>query len=568
MQRNILLLLVAVIVHLAASTNSYAQKNLVVRQVTENALERMSAGKKDVLSFLQKKSKNRTVNVYEFDSSALSGRQIVLNSILPGQLIRVERQKLTKRTETNFTWYGSIKTSEGQIGSLTLTYLNGELAGNLNYRSGNYSILPWGKGAFSFHEIDFTQFPLDDDALGMTDPGKQVKALAPSALDATMCPLRVLVAFTPSAESIIKNNFGYSSLTHFALEALAETNQAYINSGNILSAVIPFELELAASIRVNYTESGNYNTDLSRFQSTNDGYMDEVHTYRNLYAADVNTLIFNNNSACGLASTILANASNAFCVVHVECVLGNYSFAHEIAHLQGCRHNPEVDNSTSPFAYGHGYVYSPGGWRTIMAYNLNGETRIQYFSNPNVAYGFVAMGTPGTHHNARVLIGTANTINNFRNAPATFITGSTGNVINDEAADAIATNEVILQNGFEATGNSEFTARLISCTGPSLAAEASEALVTSETDLKDEGSAITVYPSVTTGPVIINSKGTDLKRTEIFVTDNSGRMLALPDKNVSSTSVTLDLGHLPNGIYFITIRQDQKIISRKVIVTH
>src|SRR5207253_1221213 len=54
-------------------------------------------------------------------------------------------------------------------------------------------------------------------------------------------------------------------------------------------------------------------------------------------------------------------------------------------------------------------------WRTIMSYNCPaGCTRLQYWSNPNIQFGGIAMGTTATNDNARVLNGTNGTVAAFR----------------------------------------------------------------------------------------------------------------------------------------------------------
>ncbi|WP_207622489.1 zinc-dependent metalloprotease [Niastella koreensis] len=511
---------------------------------------------------MEQRSKKGVVNVYEFNTAALQDSIFFLN-IFPGETIKAIKQKVVKRGENNFTWHGYIQGPDKSQGSIALVYLNGEISGNLNYKAGNYSINPMGKGVFSVYEIDFKRAPYIEDAPGMTDSHKKTDnaaAATPSSIAQASCNLRVLVAFTSIAESFIKDYLGYSSLTQFALQAIAESNQAYLNSG------VGVYMELAASVRVNYTESGDDATDLNRFMGTSDGYMDQIHTYRDIYAADVNVLISNNSQYCGLATTVLADAGNAFCVVNYDCALGNYSFAHEIGHLQGCRHNPEVDNSISPFAYGHGYVYTPDGWRTIMAINFNGETRLQYFSNPNVTYNGVPMGTTTTHYNARVLNETTGTVNNFRTVSSSVTINSDGAVINDEASDAVATTEVVLQDGFQASDNSEFTARLINCVGPSIVADNTAVVNTDESNVADSRSALAVYPTVTRGPVYISTDNSNLKNTEILVSDNSGRIVAKSVNNAGKKSITMNLSHLPNGLYIIQVKQAGKSITRKVIV--
>jgi hypothetical protein len=130
-------------------------------------------------------------------------------------------------------------------------------------------------------------------------------------------------------------------------------------------------------------------------------------------------------------------APNAFSIAARHCAVGNYSFAHELGHNMGARHDWYVDDAqNSPFQYNKGYVNVPGQWRTIMAYNNECQdrggscTRLQYWSNPDVQYGGEAMGVPaGTsvsckkndlNHprcdadNRQTLNNTAYTVANFR----------------------------------------------------------------------------------------------------------------------------------------------------------
>ncbi|HEV2736620.1 MAG TPA: M12 family metallo-peptidase, partial [Longimicrobiaceae bacterium] len=136
------------------------------------------------------------------------------------------------------------------------------------------------------------------------------------------------------------------------------------------------------------------------------------------YAADVVVLIVNDSEACGIAAAIKATATSAFAVAHYTCITGYYSFAHEVGHLQGARHDRYVDSSTSPYAYGHGFIPSTKNWRTVMAYgnNCSNCTRIQWWSNPLKTYPSTGqvMGTAAYEDNARVLNGTAATVAAFR----------------------------------------------------------------------------------------------------------------------------------------------------------
>jgi hypothetical protein len=188
--------------------------------------------------------------------------------------------------------------------------------------------------------------------------------------------------------------------------AVAEANQSYLNSK------INIHLNLVDSFQVSYTERGkSFETILSDFVKLND-----VTKHRDQSGADLAVLIMNQSAFCGLADAIMADASTAFAIVHYDCATGYYSFAHELGHLMGARHNEQEDPGT-PRTYGHGYRHdgpSPG-WRTVMSYDCPAHCeRLQYWSNPDIKYGTYSMGTTATNDNARVLNETAATVAAFQ----------------------------------------------------------------------------------------------------------------------------------------------------------
>ncbi len=191
--------------------------------------------------------------------------------------------------------------------------------------------------------------------------------------------------------------------------AISESNQSFVNSG------VNVTFQLAGVYTANYVNS-DFNTDLTRFRGTTDGYLDSYHTTRNTIAADVAVLITTNTQYCGLGY-LNSNAASAFSVTAASCMTGYYSFAHEIGHNFGARHDPATDPSTTPVAYAHGYRSPTNAWRTIMAYNCTnagGCPRINYWSNPAKTYGGQAMGTAATSNNARLLNERAPTVAAFR----------------------------------------------------------------------------------------------------------------------------------------------------------
>lgn len=296
------------------------------------------------------------------------------------------------------------------LDTLTLVVNGGRITGNVRYQGAWYQIRPLTSGGHVVVTVDLSRVPADDPPDFALLP--VLPALIQGVEDADAVGdtvITVLVNYSPAAASASGDINGLIDL------AMAEANQAYDQSG------VQIDLVLAKRSRVTYTESNNSLTDLNRYQGTSDGFMDYIHTQRTQYGADVGILLLASlePGIAGRATNIGSSAATAFAVVHQGFATGNYTFAHEIGHLQSARHDPAADPSTSPYPYGHGYVFTGSPrWRTIMAtVQAISTPRINYFSNPNRLYNGVPMGTAATHDNTRVLNNTRGTIAGFRSVP-------------------------------------------------------------------------------------------------------------------------------------------------------
>lgn len=307
---------------------------------------------------------------------------------------------------------GPISDPADLLNTVALVKSGNEITGTLRVDGVLYKLMPAG-GSHVLARVDESKMPPDHPeaeykALLVNDiggeMGKPIAGNHAQAATKAISTIRVMIVVTNAAAAKIGN------LTNFANLAISETNTGYTNSGVEITA------QLAGVYTTSYVESGSFSTDLARVRGTTDGYMDNVHSLRNTNAADVVVLIINNASSCGLASGIGSTATTAFAAAHYSCATGYYSFGHEIGHLQSARHDPANDPTTTPYAYGHGYQYPAGGWRTIMAYACSTGTcnRINYWSNPAKLRSGVPMGTTATHHNQRVLNNTKATIAAFR----------------------------------------------------------------------------------------------------------------------------------------------------------
>ncbi|WP_343653229.1 M12 family metallo-peptidase [Stenotrophomonas sp.] len=383
-------------------------------------LSRASASSEPQLGRLLSAPSTATVQEVRVDAAATAQSQLEFE--LLGQQVQATRSRVEALADGGSVWYGQIRSPSDRLqkagaslqddpaNSVILVRSGNTLTGSIRKDGTLYRLRPLGD-RHVLVEVDESRMPADHPAdynqlpkISMPANDRVGIAQASSGSPAT---IRVLVVATNAAVAAYGGNM--QSLVQLAV---AESNQGYTNSN------VGITLQLAGYETTSYTESGNFSTDLARFRSTSDGYMDSIHTSRNTTAADVGVLLINNSSYCGLASGIGSTASTAFAAVYWDCATGYYSFAHEIGHLQSARHDIATDPSTSPYAYGHGYRYEPASgsrWRTIMAYACSaGCPRLNFWSNPNISYNGVPMGIASSADNQRVLVNTKATIAGFR----------------------------------------------------------------------------------------------------------------------------------------------------------
>ena len=120
--------------------------------------------------------------------------------------------------------------------------------------------------------------------------------------------------------------------------SIEEGNESFRNSG-----LGHIKLRLVHAYQTGYVEEGEHFDHVWRFADKGDGYMEEVHALRDKYKADVAMLIVDDPKGCGLATRVYADADEAFAVVHHDCAALTYSLAHEIGHIIGARHEPNID---------------------------------------------------------------------------------------------------------------------------------------------------------------------------------------------------------------------------------
>lgn len=216
--------------------------------------------------------------------------------------------------------------------------------------------------------------------------------IASASLYASAASIDVLIVYTPAVKAVYSDHDGVLAK---AQEIIAKANLGFDNS------LVDAAFNLVHVEEIAYTESVvSYGEDLDAI-TDEDGVVDNVLTLRDIWGADLVCLL-RNGSIGGTAGLgwILEEASGldstGLSVVSVQSSVSGNTFAHETGHNLGAAH--DADNSginDGLFLYSHGHhfdVSQPNSHRTIMAYQKDSNTQVNYFSNPNVNYLGVVTG--------------------------------------------------------------------------------------------------------------------------------------------------------------------------------
>lgn len=595
MKKTHLILLAIIIV----SVSSYGQNNNLI--YLKNMDKSSDSYVNDVL---QKSPVNKSVDFIEIDLNKLKNFDSFTLQF-DKKNYTVNKEKIKVRGVKNFSWFAKNNNGDGNI---ILSVLDGDIQGIITQGNELYRITTTPKGEYVLIKIDQSKYPeekchdilkQDNESNNKPDSTNDLNETDGEANNSTPilksaavyeCKIRVLVLYTPAAEAAVSNIRNTIQL------AVDETNQSFTNSN------VSYEVELVYIEETSYTEV-DIDTDLDRFSTDGDGYMDEVHDLRDTYSADICVLINDDSYWCGVAETIQASEDEAFCVVDYDCATGYYSFGHEIGHLLGCRHDTYVDNSNTPFAYGHGFVNVADRWRTIMAYNSECSasgvncTRLQYWSNPNVTYGGDAMGTTTTEHCARVWNEESTTVMAFRQ-PSTNVTLTSTDLSNSLYADVIATQNIATSGSITMVSGSELNLRMgnsLEINGPfeiPIGAEFSanienisdcgtttksakiafeqENTITDIINNSNDRFSYNIYPNPSYEAVNIKYRLNNSGIVSISLIDFLGKTVNIISNEEMQTSsvynVQFSITGLQSGMYFIRFSVNDIVINEKIII--
>ena len=293
------------------------------------------------------------------------------------------------------TWVGHV---DGVPAStITLAYSGGLMAGSIVLPDTFYQIRPAAGGLHVVSEIDQAAFLKEAEPIEVRISEADRAAAANAPMTDTADVIDVMVLYTALAAV---HAGGPAAIANLINLGVSETNTSFANSG------INQRIRLVHAAQVPYTESSSFSTNLNNLRN-GAGALSGVAALRDAHRADLVAMLVHPAApdACGIAflmtSVTPAFASAAFSVTDTSCVSPNYTFAHELGHNMGARHDWYVDGATTPFTYSHGHVNAADSqrWRTIMSYPdmctaLGFScTRLLYWANPERKYlGFCNRG--------------------------------------------------------------------------------------------------------------------------------------------------------------------------------
>jgi len=353
--------------------------------------------------------KNIKLNLNALKNNTLSLRIPLFND----EFIDIEKMNTDKseRIGTNY------KIGKDPNGRVIVSEVKGKYAIDIILSKGKiYQIRYVKEGIYQIKKIDQSKYPPEGSTPVQSnssgDPLPCANTDPPDQID-------VMVLYTDDVMTVVGDRDAIEAEIYLALY---ETNFSYLNSN------INQRLEIVHIAEVDYAQSDSIQEDLDRLRNASDGFMDNIHTLRDAYAADLVCLIKENDTRyCGWAYTMTsvsdAFEDRAFSVVSRWCITnGNYSFAHELGHNMGAQHDCDGDPVNLPFDYAHGHVKpstATGSCRRTIMGSDPSCVRVLNWSHPGINYpsSSVPTGTStGTCRadNHLTLNNTASVVANFR----------------------------------------------------------------------------------------------------------------------------------------------------------
>jgi hypothetical protein len=299
-----------------------------------------------LLQYYQRHAKlptNQKISVIELNINAL--QQKTMTVLLDGRYLNVNQIRF-EQTDPNPSdpkngnefqiWFGAsepLPDAENRP-DFYFTVRGDKVAGKFFYNHTPYTLIPLYKNYHLLIEHRADKLPdvcaSDNDNSFFEQGVKRFRRNDNGAIQTNQdYTLRVFVALSQAALSRLHDYSATYSATHFAENALQESNLAY------LRGEIPFRLQMEMVTYFSYSEA-EMHRDLTNLASENPPF-DQIKSLRTQYSTDIQVLVRNNEDPVAGLSTIRGRGMSegkAFCVMSTDgMVFTPFALKHQIEHL-------------------------------------------------------------------------------------------------------------------------------------------------------------------------------------------------------------------------------------------
>lgn len=399
----------------------------------------------------------------------------IINSA--GNIYSVDVQRVIHHDENNWSVTGHI--DNNWHNSVTLSYSDGRVLSNIrNVSNHTFYRVQFDSNIQNHvmlhidpHETDEISCGVDHGVSSETIPVKEVQRLPSLSADPDRLDvIDVMIVYTPLAEDWANINAG--GIDNVINEAMAVAQQSADNGQtNVVFRLVHRALvdyredqgigENRGSVRDlrRLTASPSFNP----FGSDYAGYMEEVHQWRNEYAADLVAMFSFVDDVGGIAwlmNSLNGRPELGFSITRVQQAMGT-THAHEMGHNMGNNHSRNqqqnaAGNAGGIFEYSTGWRWTGSdgrGYVSVMTYN-EGDLSFNTFSNPDVTHlgaptgSYTAGGAPAD--NARSMREIKHIIADYRDGdPLFFVPTVTINDVRDISLNSAVIEAEITDDGGE-----------------------------------------------------------------------------------------------------------------------
>lgn len=354
--------------------------------------------------------------LHSYDVSANSQLEVSLfdNEIIMFEVIR-------RSSHPNQTEYAITKAANGSSKYMVSAWQDGRYASNIiDYESGRFYTIRYSDeqgvhllSEISYEQMDVLQCGLDHsvidkqhEMLHNAGEGRPVPfpKIPTELLEETTATIDVMLVYTPFAAEWAQANEGGIDVSVSLMMAMSQLAMDL--------SEIDLEFRLVALKEVDYDERDESSiTHIQRLTAGPhlflgeefEGYMEEVHEYRDQYGADLVGMLAVISDVGGLAwilNTPQGLPDFGFSFNRIQQLTRTFTLVHEFGHNFGSNHSRLQNSNPAPESGGL-FEYSTG-WRwtgangssyaSVMAYN-EGSIPAPVFSSPDLSWGGGQTGT-------------------------------------------------------------------------------------------------------------------------------------------------------------------------------